>query len=238
MTAMLLFMTVSQTWAQSITYNHDSSKMEQIKVMELGAGNLTPELYYTMLHNSYKKGAKEQTSVKNTLRTTTNVNSLPQVEYADSIKADLESRAKVEALNMADRTVDVAWLTEGKKIEDRLLTFKNNISCLNGKTQNEEIEAWTELGKTYDFAIKVTKKAYMPNSERQRQYISIYANITQANDNLILRVRYLAMKKQADDLATAMSNFQHRTEENAKAAYNRWRNASEGGTSGDRTINK
>lgn len=33
----------SQTWAQTMTYNHDDSKEEQIKVMELGSGALTPE---------------------------------------------------------------------------------------------------------------------------------------------------------------------------------------------------
>ena len=215
-----------ESQAQSMTYNHDASKQGQIQVMELGSGSLTPELYYTLTHNSYKNGAKAATSVKNTLRIATNTASLPQVEYADSIQADLEGRAKVEAANIADREIDLAWVAEGSKIESKLLNFKNNINALNGKAQSEEIINWTELGQMYDFAIKTIRKAYMPNSERQKQYIAIYDEIVKSNDNLLLRVRYLTTKNQADHLLQAMSRFQHRVGENATAGYNRWRDAS------------
>ena len=215
-----------ESQAQSMTYNHDASKQGQIQVMELGSGSLTPELYYTLTHNSYKNGAKAATSVKNTLRIATNTASLPQVEYADSIQADLEGRAKVEAANIADREIDLAWVAEGSKIERKLLNFKNNINALNGKAQSEEIINWTELGQMYDFAIKTIRKAYMPNSERQKQYIAIYDEIVKSNDNLLLRVRYLTTKNQADHLLQAMSRFQHRVGENATAGYNRWRDAS------------
>lgn len=215
-----------ESHAQSMTYNHDDSKQGQIQVMELGAGNLTPELYYTVLHRRYKNGAKAVTSVKNTLRIATNTASIPQVEYADSIQADLEGRAKIEAANIVDRQVDLAWVTEENKIEGKLLAFKNNINALNGKAKTEEITNWTELGQMYDFAIKATKQAYMPNSERQKQYLAIYDEIVKSNDYLLLRVRYLTTKSQADHLVQAMSRFQHRVGENATAGYNRWRDAS------------
>lgn len=213
------------TFGQSMTYNHDASKMGQIQVMELGAGSLTPDLYYSITHSGYKKGAKAATSVKNTLRMAANVASMPQVEYADSIKADLEGRAKVEATNVADRQIDIAWLTEGEKIQSKLRAFKSNIGSLNGKAHNEEITAWEDLVKMYDFAIKTTKKAYMPNSERQKQYIAIYDEITASNDNLLLRIRYLATKNQANNIVAAMTRFHHRVSENATASYNRWRNS-------------
>ena len=215
-----------ESHAQSMTYNHDDSKQGQIQVMELGAGNLTPELYYTVTHRRYKNGAKAVTSVKNTLRIAANTASIPQVEYADSIQADLEGRAKVEAANIVDRQVDLAWVTEGNKIEGKLLAFKNNINALNGKAKTEEITNWTELGQMYDFAIKATRQAYMPNSERQKQYLAIYDEIVKNNDYLLLRVRYLTTKNQADHLVQAMSRFQHRVGENATAGYNRWRDAS------------
>ena len=77
----------------------------------------------------------------------------------------------------------------------------------------------------YDFAIKTTKKAYMPNSERQKQYLAIYDEITASNDNLLLRIRYLTTKSQADNIVAAMTRFQHRVSENATASYNRWRNS-------------
>lgn len=221
----MILTTTNQSWGQSMTYNHDASKMGQIQVMELGAGSLTPDIYYSITHSSYKKGAKAATSVKNTLRMAANVASLPQVEFADSIKTDLEGRAKIEAANIADRQIDLAWLTEGEKIQSKLWTFKSNIGSLNGKTNNEEVTAWEDLVKMYDFAIKTTKKAYMPNSERQKQYLAIYDELTTANDNLLLRIRYLATKSQADKLVAAMTRFQHRVNENATASYNRWRNS-------------
>lgn len=217
--------TATHSWGQSMTYNHDASKMGQIQVMELGAGSLTPDMYYSITHSSYKKGAKAATSVKNTLRMAANVASLPQVEFADSIKADLEDRAKIEVANVADRQIDLAWLTEGEKIQSKLWAFKSNIGSLSGKANNTEITAWEDLVKMYDFAIKTTKKAYMPNSERQKQYLAIYDELTTANDNLLLRIRYLATKSQADKLVAAMTRFQHRVNENATASYNRWRNS-------------
>ena len=227
---LMFFICVVQSGAQSMTFNHDDSKQGQIQVMELGAGSLTPEVYYDVTHRKYKDGARAATSVKNTLRIAVNTSSIPQVEYADSIQADLENRAKVEAANMADRQVDLAWVTEGSKIESRLLNFKNNISALHGKTNNDEITGWTELGQMFDFAIKATRNAYMPNSERQKQYLAIYDEIVKSNDNLLLRVRFLTTKNQADRLVQAMSRFQHRVGENATAGYNRWRDAANEGS--------
>ena len=206
--------------------------------MELGSGSLTPEVYYTVTHNSYKKNAKDATSVKNTLRIAANTASLPQVDYADTIRADLESREKIEAKNMADREIDLAWVTEGSKIENKLLALKNNINSLSGKTTTDEITAWNELTKMYDFAIKATKNAYMPNSEREKLYLAIYDEIVTSNDNLLIRIRYLATKNQADKLIAAMSNFQHRVSENATAGYNRWRNAANEGSGASRSTNQ
>lgn len=229
--AIIMMAVTVNTFGQSMTYNHDASKMGQIQVMELGAGVLTPDLYYSITHSGYKKGAKSATSVKNTLRMAANIASMPQVEYADSIKADLKGRAKVEATNIADRQIDIAWLTEGERIQAKLRAFKSNIGSLNGKTCIEEITEWEDLGKMYDFAIKTTKKAYMPNSERQKQYLAIYDEITTTNDNLLLRIRYLATKHQADNIVAAMTQFHHRVSENATASYNRWRNsANDAGT--------
>lgn len=229
--AIIMMAVTVNTFGQSMIYNHDASKMGQIQVMELGAGVLTPDLYYSITHSGYKKGAKSATSVKNTLRMAANIASMPQVEYADSIKADLEGRAKVEATNIADRQIDIAWLTEGERIQAKLRVFKSNIGSLNGKTCSEEITVWEDLGKMYDFAIKTTKKAYMPNSERQKQYLAIYDEITTTNDNLLLRIRYLATKRQADNIVAAMTQFHHRVSENATASYNRWRNsANDAGT--------
>ncbi len=221
--AMTLGASCGNVQAQSMTYFHDASKQAQVTVMETGAGVLTPELYYTVTHNSYKKDAAGTN--KNMYRIAANAASLPQVEMADSIESYLKARAQEEAINIADREVDVAWMTEGTKIENRLTAFKNNINGLVGRTNNQEITSWQELGGMYDFAIKTTRKAYMPNSERQKQYIAIYQEITKMNGILLLRVRYLATKNQTDRLLASMSRANHRVGENATAASNRWREA-------------
>ncbi len=120
-TVMMMAVTIG-TKAQYVTYNHDSPKMNQITVGETGAGALKPELYYTLLHNKYKKTA----AVKNKLafRTTAGVASYQQVDEAEAIDSALTSRAKIEALNVADRQVDLAWLAEEHRphIADRRLT--------------------------------------------------------------------------------------------------------------------
>ena len=40
--------------AQYVTYNHDSSVMNQFTIGEIGAGSFTPDLYYDALHKSYR----------------------------------------------------------------------------------------------------------------------------------------------------------------------------------------
>ena len=64
-------LTAHAAHAQYVTYNHDSPKQNQITVMETGTGAFTPEIYYTLLHNKYKKtaAAKNKLSFR-TLATT------------------------------------------------------------------------------------------------------------------------------------------------------------------------
>ena len=98
----------SAVHAQRVTYNHDTSKKNQVTVMELGSGSLTPELYYTLLHRNYKKSAAQKN--KQSFRTTASIALYNQVDEAEAIDSALTARAKIEALNVTDRTVDVAWL--------------------------------------------------------------------------------------------------------------------------------
>lgn len=111
--------------AQSVTYNHDSPKQNQVTVMETGTGALSPDLYYSILHNKYKKSA----AVKNKLsfRTLAGVNLYNQTDEAEAIDSALVSRAKIEALNVADRQADIAWVAEGDKVNGQMVRFKRNI---------------------------------------------------------------------------------------------------------------
>src|SRR5574344_2735774 len=97
-----------QVKAQSyVTYNHDEAKMNQITVQEVGAGCLTPDFYYWAFHHSYRNSAASKNKL--TYRALAGVSAYPQVEDADSIEAALTKRAEIEALNIADRQIDIAW---------------------------------------------------------------------------------------------------------------------------------
>ena len=60
--------------------------------------------------------------------------------YAENIDSALTSRAAIEALNVADRQIDLAWTAEGNKIEAAMARFKQNIDRIMfvGGTANEK----------------------------------------------------------------------------------------------------
>lgn len=211
--------------AQSATYKHDATKMNQFTMQETGAGSFQPEsefLLYDVFHNSYKKTITSTN--KSLYRTASYEATYNQVEMADSIRKRLEDRAKEEALNIADRQLDLAWLTEQSKIENALMKYKNNVNMLSayGAT-SEEKEDWEHYGKMYDFAIERTKNAYMANSLRQKEYLTIYNDITKRNTQLIKRMRYLKALGKCNNLLNAHSPIQRRVAECATASYNNWR---------------
>ena len=182
-TTMLLVATIAAN-AQYVTYNHDSPKMNQITVEETGAGALKPEPYYTLLHNKYKKTA----AVKNklTFRTAAGVASYQQVDEAEAIDSALTSRAKIEALNVADRQVDLAWLAEKDKVESQMRQF--------------------HYYQVYQCAIKATKDAYMPNAQRKKEYLQIYADVSRQNDVLVKYLVQLSNRNATKNLLSATEN--------------------------------
>ena len=159
--------------AQSVTYNHDSPKQNQITVMETGTGALSPELYYTLLHNKYKKSAASKNKLS--FRTLAGVNLYNQTDEAEAIDSALVKRAEIEALNVADRQIDLAWLAEGDKINAQMERLQRNIDRipLAGGTTDDR-ERWTEYYHVYQCAIDATKDAYMPNAQRKKEYLRIY----------------------------------------------------------------
>ena len=202
-TTMLLVATIAAN-AQYVTYNHDSPKMNQITVEETGAGALKPELYYTLLHNKYKKTA----AVKNklTFRTAAGVASYQQVDEAEAIDSALTSRAKIEALNVADRQVDLAWLAENK-VESQMRQFQKNIDriMMTGGSPKEK-ERWNDYYRVYQCAIKATRDAYMPNAQRKKEYLQIYADVSRQNDVLVKYLVQLSNRNATKNLLSATEN--------------------------------
>ena len=219
----LLFM--GNAYAQSyVTYAHDEAKMNQITVMEIGAGSLTPTLYYDVLHKSYAKSASAKN--KMSFRTLAGVSSYQQVDAADSITASLVKRAEIEAVNVADRQVDIAWLAESSKVSNKMCDFEKNINRIVSAGGNfNDKERWTQYYNMFQCAIKATQEAYMPNSERKKQYLAIYNDLCKQNDLLIAYIIRLNNKAKTAELLSASSNIPDRRGAIATAAHNRWREA-------------
>ena len=234
--------------AQYVTYNHDSPKQNQVTVMETGAGALSPDLYYTLLHNSYKKSAAAKNKLS--FRTLAGVNLYNQVDEAEAIDSALVSRAKIEALNVADRQVDLAWIAEGDKINGQMERLKRNIDRIlpAGGTPDDR-ERWTEYYHVYQCAIDATKDAYMPNAQRKKEYLRIYEDVTRQNEIL---VGYLARRQNAtvaNGLLNATADRRLNKGGIVREAMNRWnesrfavRGSQSGGDTdtgdGDETVNR
>ena len=224
----LLFGFFFNSHAQSyVTYNHDDAKMNQITVQEIGAGGLTPAFYYDVFHNSYQKSA----AAKNKLgfRTLAGVAAWQQIEDADSVETSMKKRAEIETLNIADRQIDIAWLAEGNKIESKLNDFQNNINRIvsAGGSFNEK-ERSTEYYNIFQTSIKETKEAYMPNAQRKKEYLAIYADICKQNETLIAYIVQINNRKKTEELLSATNNRTKHKSEFAAAAYNRWRSSAWG----------
>lgn len=218
---------VPKTLAQSVTYSHDDAKMNQITVAEIGSGSLTPSLYYQLLHKSYQKSA----AAKNKLgfRTTAGINLYNQVDDAEALDSAMTQRARIEALNVADRSggaLDVAWLAENDKINSALDNFKKNIRRIAeaGGSGNEQ-EYWREYHNIYLCAVKSVQDAYMPNAERKKQYLRIHADIIRKNETLVRYLVRLANAAKVEDLLEATATIEDRRAQIAMAAMNRWREA-------------
>lgn len=210
--------------AQRITYNHDDAKMNQITVQETGAGSLTPSLYYQILHNRYRKTANAEN--KMSFRTTAGISAYQQIDDAEKLDSSFVKRAEIEALNMADRQVDLAWMAEGRKIEAGLENFQRNINRLaTAGGKNAHVSLWREYYNKFTTAITAIKQSYMPNSQRKKEYLRIYKDITEANENLLRFLVQLHGRGETSRLLAASYTKPDRRGEIAKAAMNRWRGA-------------
>lgn len=233
-TTMLLVATIVAN-AQYVTYNHDSPKMNQITVEETGAGALKPELYYTLLHNKYKKTAAAKNKL--TFRTAAGVASYQQVNEAEAIDSALTSRAKIEALNVADRQVDLAWLAEKDKVESQMRQFQKNIDriMMTGGSPKEK-ERWNDYYRVYQCAIKAIRDAYMPNAQRKKEYLQIYADVSRQNDVLVKYLVQLSNRNATKNLLSATDNRsidKRSIISNAMSRWNKSRSAVQGSQNDD-----
>ena len=215
------------TTAQNVTYNHDAAKQNQFTVAEIGSGSLTPDLYYTLLHSNYRKTAAAKNKLS--FRTTVGIAGYWQVDDAEKLDSAMTKRAEIEALNVADRTggaLDVAWLAEGDKLNSKMADFKKNIDRILqlGGTPGQQT-VWKEYYNVFKSAIKATQEAYMPNSQRKKQYLSIYADVSRKNEELVRYFVYLANSKTTTSLLASSYERENKNAVYAAEALARWRDA-------------
>ena len=208
------------------TYNHDAPVYNQFLVGETGAGSLQPELYYSTTHRSYKSWAYY--SNKNALRVDMTLALEKEKPLAEQIDSALTYRAKIEAMNVADRTpkaLDLAWQSERTKIEKKFQLFRENINkiTMNGGT-SQDYKEWIEIYNCLQTALKAVRDAYMPLNERKKQYLEIYHDIVRRNSQLVQYIYSLSYGKQVSDLLHSEVSQKHpKIEGLTTEAYGRWK---------------
>ena len=197
-----VLLAISNSAVGQPTYNHDASVYNQFLVTEVGGGSLTPSLWYDVLHRSYSKWA--HSSNKNLYRGALTLTLEKEKPMAEQIDSALTYRAKLEAMNVADRTpkaIDLAWQTEKTKIEKKFQIFRENINKITmcgGSSQ--DYREWLEIYNCLQTALKAVRDAYMPLNERKKQYLEIYHDIVLRNQQLVGYVTSLKQGKEANDL--------------------------------------
>ena len=191
---LLLAWVCIENHAQTVTYNHDESVMNQVTIQETGSGSFTPDTYYDVFHKDYRNYAARDNKL--TFRTLVVAAEKRQEPYAEEIDSALTKRAKVEALNLADRQVDAVWLVEKDKVMDALDTFKSNIEkiTLYGGTYTS-YENWVEIYNMLVCGLNYIRNSYLPNSERQEQYLEIYNDAKSRNKKLARLLAFWTERK-------------------------------------------
>lgn len=226
---------VLQAHAQDVTYNHDSSVMNQFTVGETGVGGLTPDWYYSAIHNSYRKDAGARNKLL--FRTHMKLALAPQEGYAENIDSALNDRKRVEFLNIADRTpgvTDMAWQVEKGKIESKLAIFKKNIESLTveGAPASDYL-IWMERYNCINCGLQAVRDAYMPQGERKEEYITIYRDILAKNTEVC---EYIGLLRQLREVKNISDNPRPLPKTQfgkvARAAHGRWKVAMATGSGG------
>ena len=225
LTILILLLPLIEVRAQYVTYNHDETKMNQVTVMETGAGELTPRAFYSIVHGKYYKSAAETNKLR--YRSEAAAHGAVQVDISETIDTSLTKRAEIEALNMADRQVDLAWQAEGPKIQSRLETFSRNIARLTEVGGNaNDISLWRERYNLFQTAVSAVRNAYMPNAERKKEYLAICRDITEKNNTLISYIVSVDSRERTKDHLDATLTRTNRNGEIAEEARGRWKEMS------------
>jgi hypothetical protein len=84
---------------------------------------------------------------------------------------------------------------------------------------------WNERYNLINTALTVTKGSYLPNAQRKKQYLAIYADAARENERLVKYLVQLSNSKATTNLLNATYTKDNRTAQIAMEAMNRWREA-------------
>lgn len=218
------------------TYNHDASVCNQFLVGETGGGTLTPQLYYEALHRSYQKWAYMEN--KNLFRGQLALVLEQEKPLAEQIDSALTYRARIEAMNVADRTpkaLDLAWQAEKGKIEKKFQFFRENINKITMKGgSSQDYRHWLEIYNCLQTALQAVRNAYLPLNERKRQYLEIYHDLVSRNSQLVQFVTALSSGQEAGELLHSKVSPRYvRLSGYTSDAMGRWKVAMAAGVIGD-----
>ena len=119
--------------------------------------------------------------------------------------------------------MDLAWLAEKDKVESRTRQFQKNIDrvVMAGGSPKEK-ERWDDYYRVYQCAIKATRDAYMPNAQRKKEYLQIYADVSRQNDVLVKYLVQLSNRNATKNLLSATDNRFINKGSIARNAMSRW----------------
>lgn len=192
--------------AQEYTFNHDNTIMQQFLVGETGAGSLTPATeYYKVFHKSYYNIANA--NGKDLYRNYYKLQSLAkEVPMAESIDSSMVERFKVETLNMAERqnVLDIAWQCEGSKITSKLDQYKKLIDQILPMGGTLSDRSWYESKyNCLTTGLEEIRGAYLPMSQRKREYLAIYDDAASQVETLSSLLVYFRTQREAKTISEA-----------------------------------
>lgn len=88
-----------------------------------------------------------------------------------------------------------------------------------------EQKYWQKQAAMFKTAIKATQDAYMPNAQRKKQYLAIYADLTKKNESLVMYISKLSTSMKTSELLRASYNKPNTKAQVVAAAMGRWRSA-------------
>ena len=194
-------LSVSTVFSQGVTYNHDELVCDKFVDNSEMLEALRGEFYLPL---SLEK------------------------PHAEAIDSSLNKRMRVEALNMADRTpsvLDVAYMTEKKKIERQLNSFRKDVMSISreGGSGDSQVQ-WLERYNAINCGLQAVRDAYMPISERKVQYLAIYRDLIQQHLKLLDYINYLRYVRQVRKAGgTSPVLSKSRIGSIANSAYGRWK---------------